>query len=529
MLALPVHSSAQVVKSKNTKSSVSISSRVSRSSALKSESSQSNTQHPVKESYSNYDKPTRNVGGMHKFEVGPLVFEVDGGSNVAVVGYDFDRDPHRGVVEIPSMVSFGYKDYTVTSIRGSLSTYGTTAFGNNNNLISVIIPPTVTTIEARAFSNCRNLAEVIIESQEIAIEEYAFNSCANLRLLRIYSDYVDLGRNSFVGCLRLDEIYLKRSARSFFVSLPSSPQIVVIDEPHRMDAVGEGYVVENRETSSSLNDQQDVTPSASPTTPQIVSDVDQNIPTTTLKNENTFAVIIANENYTNVSNVDYAVQDGRIFAEYCRQTLGIPQKNIKLIEDATLGAIVSNVDWLHNVLQAYGGSAKAIFYYSGHGIPNHETGESYLLPTDCPPNNYNVAYKLQDLYSRLGEAKGNVTFFIDACFSGMKRQGEVMVAARGVAIKAKPTAPVGSSVVFSAASGDQTAFAYDDKGHGIFTYFLLKKLQESKGSVSYGELAEYIKSEVAKVSIVERAVSQTPTITYTSSLQDRWSGLSLVK
>ena len=190
-----------------------------------------------------------------------------------------------------------------------------------------------------------------------------------------------------------------------------------------------------------------------------------------------------------------------------------------------MGAIVSNVDWLHNVLKAYGGSAKAIFYYSGHGIPNHDTGESYLLPTDCPPNNYNVAYKLQNLYSKLGEAGG----FIDACFSDTQRKGDMMVAARGVAIKAKSGVLSGNSVAFAAASGDETAFAFNEKGHGMFTYFLLKKLQETKGQVSYGELANYIQQNVKQKSIVISPRLQSPNTIASTSANENWQSWKLIK
>jgi hypothetical protein len=37
--------------------------------------------------------------------------------------------------------------------------------------------------------------------------------------------------------------------------------------------------------------------------------------------------------------------------------------------------------------------------------------------------------------------------------------------------------PQGNMVVFSAAQGDETAYPNNDEKHGMFTYFLLKKLQ----------------------------------------------------
>ena len=93
---------------------------------------------------------------------------------------------------------------------------------------------------------------------------------------------------------------------------------------------------------------------------------------------------------------------------------------------------------------------------------------------------------------------------------------------RGVAIKAKPYTPKGNMVVFSASTGDETAFPYKDQSHGMFTYFLLKKLQETQGMVSLGELADYIKTNVSRKAIVETSKSQTPTILISNETNGNW-------
>lgn len=71
---------------------------------------------------------------------------------------------------------------------------------------------------------------------------------------------------------------------------------------------------------------------------------------------------------------------------------------------------------------------------------------------------------------------------------------------------------MGNMVVFSAAQNDETAFPYKEQKHGLFTYYLLKKLQESKGNVALGDLAEFVKSQVEKQSIVINGKLQSPSI-----------------
>jgi hypothetical protein len=46
----------------------------------------------------------------------------------------------------------------------------------------------------------------------------------------------------------------------------------------------------------------------------------------------------------------------------------------------------------------------------------------------------------------------------------------------------------------------------------MFTYYLLKKLQETKGDVSYKALADYINDSVYKMAIKLNNKPQTPSI-----------------
>ena len=256
--------------------------------------------------------------------------------------------------------------------------------------------------------------------------------------------------------------------------------------------------------------------------------VDVSIPNNSKKADYTYVLIIANENYQDVENVRYALNDGRIFKEYCEKTLGIPASNIRIKEDATLNNIISGVDWLKSICEASNGKGKCIFYYSGHGIPDESTQSSYILPVDGTGKNIRTGYSLNELYTSLGELPvESATMFIDACFSGANRGNNMLVAARGVAIKAKLEAPKGKLVVFSAAQSDETAFPYEDAKHGMFTYFLLRKLKETKGNCSLSELGEYLKENVTRTAILENDKPQTPAISVSPLMESVWRGIML--
>lgn len=258
------------------------------------------------------------------------------------------------------------------------------------------------------------------------------------------------------------------------------------------------------------------------------SDVDKNIPETKNTNDNTFAVIISNENYTMVSKVPMALNDGEIFSQYCKKTLGLPENNVRVYQDASFGMMIRALRDIKDIASAYSGNIRVIFFYAGHGIPNEATKDAFLLPVDADGTQTEGCYSLNLLYSELGSLNArSVVVFLDACFSGANRDGDMLVYARGVALKAKKEIPKGNMVIFSAASDDETALPYNEKSHGLFTYFLLKKLQESKGNVSLQELGEYIIRNVKQQSVVVNRKVQTPTITPSVSMINSWQKMKL--
>lgn len=285
------------------------------------------------------------------------------------------------------------------------------------------------------------------------------------------------------------------------------------------------YLVDKLKESNSIFYANDL--SSMPVKNIVKSDVDQNIPQSNKKAEDTYALIIANEDYQFVDDVNFAAHDGEIFKEYCIKTLGIPERQIRYCANASYGVILGGVDWLKYALNNFEGS-KAIVYYCGHGIPDEKTGDAYIIPVDGKGTNTTTCYSLNTLYTTLANTKAsNITYFMDACFTGANKEGSMLVAARGVARKAKKETLQGNSVVFSASSGDETAMTYPEKGHGLFTYFLLKKLQETQGNVSYSELADYINKNVKKEAFLINEKPQNPVVATSTATSSTWKSMTL--
>lgn len=261
----------------------------------------------------------------------------------------------------------------------------------------------------------------------------------------------------------------------------------------------------------------------------LTSDVDVNIPAISKKFPNKIALIIGNENYSanqydlNAEvDVAFAKSDAQIFKEYCIKTLGVPSRNITYRENGTAAQITGDIIKIKNLINVLGSNTEVIVYYAGHGLPKESTNEAFLIPVDVTGTNIDAGIKLSYLYKQLTEfSSEKVTVFLDACFTGGAR-GQGLVAARGVRVKPKNDFLRGNIVVFSASSGTESSMPWKEKNHGLFTYFLLKKLQESKGIISYNDLFNYLEKKVRSESLHINSKNQTPKILISPQAIGEW-------
>lgn len=314
-----------------------------------------------------------------------------------------------------------------------------------------------------------------------------------------------------------------------------------IDVPKKpFDTTGHVYLVKVNESAIVARNNQNNFPqnqasnTPAPTNRPIVGlDVTKGVnaaPITGAKNENTLALIIANEEYEMVPKVDNAINDGLAFKEYCIKTLGLPTQNVKYHPNLSYGKMRKALGDIVDVANVIGQDVNLIVYYAGHGVPDNKTKDAYLMPVDSDGSDTEVCFSLKDFYDKLNSSSARrCVVFLDACFSGAQRDGEMIMSARGVKLKPQAAEPKGNTIVFSATSGEEAAYSYKDEEHGLFTYFLLKKLQESKGKTNLGELADYLAKNVSVQSRLINNNAQTPTVSVAPSLSESWRSIKLVK
>jgi len=105
---------------------------------------------------------------------------------------------------------------------------------------------------------------------------------------------------------------------------------------------------------------------------------------------------------------------------------------------------------------------------------------------------------------------------LDSCFSGAGGRSVIAKGMRPMVLSVEnPVLASGKTVVLAASKGDQVSSTYDQKGHGLLTYFFLKGLQgeadqNKDGSIDLAELYNYVKLQVSGVARREYNNEQTP-------------------
>jgi len=236
---------------------------------------------------------------------------------------------------------------------------------------------------------------------------------------------------------------------------------------------------------------------------------------------NKFALVIGNENYTDYKqtvsseqNVDFALQDATAFAAYAEDIMGVPESNIILLKNATQSQMRFNINKLSKISKTNPGSLELIVYYAGHGQHDVETEETYLIPVDVSISSPKEGVKLEDMYALLSNSEAKRTIvFLDACYSGV---------GRGIVLKPKNPPIKGNVLVMTASSSTQRSMPYQEKRHGMFTYFLLKTMKETKGNINIQALFNSVKQSVEKNSIWLNNTEQTPELLKGDGIQADW-------
>lgn len=230
---------------------------------------------------------------------------------------------------------------------------------------------------------------------------------------------------------------------------------------------------------------------------------------------NAVAIVIGIEKYQSLPTAGFVRSDAGLMREYLK-AMGYQDRNIEFLTDdrATFTSIRKAIEtWLPNRINT---QSRVTVYYAGHGAPDPQSGEAYIVPYDGDPNYLpDTGYPLKRLYERLEKLPAKqVVVMIDACFSGAGGRGVLAAGARSL-VRIEKAKPKGARiVVLTSTQGSQISTSSPDKKHGLFTYYLLKALQENNQDLS--AVFDYLKPRVEDEA-KRMNVEQTPSISQESS------------
>lgn len=260
-------------------------------------------------------------------------------------------------------------------------------------------------------------------------------------------------------------------------------------------------------------------PAYVPEKPAAKSDVDELPEIKAKPNKNAYAIVIGIEQYRQkLPGADFATADAKTMAEYLTKAMGYPEENVVMLanDHAALGDFVKYFEkWLPNNVEK---NSTVFIYYSGHGAPNPKSGDAYLVPYDGDPSFIEqTGYSLKRLYEVLGKLPAKeIIIALDSCFSGAGGRSVLAKGARPLVMNFQENTSLSKNMtVLSASTGDQISSTYDEKGHGLFTYFLLRGIKyenviKKDGFLNIDELHAYMKPQVERVARRQYNNEQTP-------------------
>lgn len=237
-----------------------------------------------------------------------------------------------------------------------------------------------------------------------------------------------------------------------------------------------------------------------------------------MQQPNAYAIVVGVEQYRGqIPPAQHAASDAKTVAMFMRRTLGLPQKNIKLLtnEMASKGDIDAVLkQWLPRQLKKKRGPV--YFYFSGHGTPDTKSGDAYLLPYDGDPEYLSTkGIKVDDLYAKLRSVNAvHAAVFIDACFAGGGPRSVMLQGARPLVPVKQTKISSGKMFSLTASAANQIANSSRKSPHGLFTNHLLRGMggladRDGDLKVSLHELHIFVKRNVEREAL-EINHEQTP-------------------
>ncbi len=152
---------------------------------------------------------------------------------------------YSGDIIVPEKAIYNGKEYTVTKTLG--------AFWRCDELTSVSLPETITTIGYQSFERCIKLHTMRIPNSVTSIEAYAFNECNSLTGITIPDGVTVIGRSAFRRCDNITSVNIPNGIKYIdYATFAGCQKLTSITLPNSLTYIGESAFSACRFTSITI-------------------------------------------------------------------------------------------------------------------------------------------------------------------------------------------------------------------------------------------------------------------------------------
>lgn len=218
------------------------------------------------------------------------------------------------------------------------------------------------------------------------------------------------------------------------------------------------------------------------------------------------ALVIGVERYLRLPAVPYAARDAQVFYDLMVSTRGIPADRVRLL---TADASRERIDEaLVDLGRRVGPGGTAWVYFAGHGSATLDTGEPLLLGDDVaatPESFTERGIPVAEAALTAGKGGGDVILVVDACFGGVGRTREALLASARFAVPSYSSSSP-RTLTWLAAGPNEASVSADAIRHGVFTFLATGALRGWADGEKDGKKDGMVTAEEARL-YVQRALS----------------------
>lgn len=205
-----------------------------------------------------------------------------------------------------------------------------------------------------------------------------------------------------------------------------------------------------------------------------------------------YALVIGNNNYDNIDNLQTAEQDARRIADVLKNKYGY---KVKLLTNANQYTMLNALSEYKNTLGKYD---NLMVYYAGHGFIDENTKQGFWIPTDADKTDKSKWIPNKAISDFMAEMQAkHVMVVADSCYSGTLS---------GSSISPLPENVENEDILFTSrvkartvltSGGLQPILDSGGNGHSIFASAFLDVLNENDGVMEGYRLYKALSQQVS--------------------------------